>query len=295
VFSVFLLFAVFLIHKSFSHRDYFYLASIISSAVFAYLIANLVVYLSSSPVKGRTNLVDSGPELVEKILWLISRPIFLSIRQFIIESTGLLAVVISIIGVLLSAVALLNLFSGSSWWKSSLNLSLIYALGLLPILVIAENQIEFRTIPATSSIGLLLVLRGGQLVFSKIKLLQIEVVTLVLFAALSLYASSKVSSIFLDSFESNKKEILLATEQANETTRYWIYSDQLNWPQNNYIGALSVISDLQMSWVPIGQISQILKIDESRISMIKKPFSSSPPSRVVINLSLIRQELKPVN
>ena len=295
MFSVFLLFAVFLIHKSFSRRDYFYLASIISSAVFAYLIANLVVYLSSSPVKGRTNLVDSGSELVEKILWLISRPIFLSIRPFIIESTGFLAVVISIIGVLLSAVALFNLFSVSSWWKSSLNLALIYALGLFPILVIAENQIEFRTLPATSSIGLLLVLRGGQLVFSKIKHLQIEVVTLVLFATLSFYANSKVSSIFLYSFESNKKEILLATEQANETTRYWIYSDQLNWPQNNYIGALSVISDLQMPWVPIGQISQILKIDESRISITQKPFLSSPPSSVVINLSLIRQELKSVN
>jgi hypothetical protein len=199
------------------------------------------------------------------------------------------------IGVLLSAVAILNLFSGSSWWKSSLNFSLIYALGLLPILVIAENQIEFRTLPATSSIGLLLVLRGGQLVFSKIKFLKIEVVTLALFAAFSLYASSKVSSIFLNSFESNRKEILLATQQANETTRYWIYSDQLTWPQNNYIGALSVKSDLQMPWVSISQISQILKIDESRISMIEKPFVSSPPGRIVINLSLIREKLKPVN
>jgi hypothetical protein len=295
VFSVFLLFAVFLRHKSISRRDYFYSVSIISSAAFAYLIANLVVYFSNSSIKGRTNLVDSGTDLVEKILWLVSRPIFLSIRPFVIESTGFLAVVISMIGVLLSAVALLNLFSGSSWWKSSLNFSLIYALGLLPILVIAENQIEFRTLPATSSIGLLLVLRGGQLVFSKIKFLKIEVVTLALFAALSLYASSKVSSIFLNSFESNRKEILLATQQANETTRYWIYSDQLTWPQNNYIGALSVKSDLQMPWVPIGQISQILKIDESRISMIEKPFVSSPPGRIVINLSLIREKLKPVN
>jgi hypothetical protein len=295
VFSTFLLFAVFLRHKSISRRDYFYLVSIISSAAFAYLIANLVVYFSKSPIKGRTNLVDSGTELIEKILWLVSRPIFLSIRPFVIESSGPLAVAISIMGVFLSTVALLNLFSGRSWWKSSLILALIYAVALLPILVIAENQIEFRTIPATSSIGLLLVLRGGQLVFSRIKFLKIEVVTVALFVFLSFYASTKVSSIFLESFESNKKEILLATEQSNEITRYWIYSDELTWPQNNYIGALSVISDLQMPWVPVGQISQILKIDESRISMIEKPFVSSPPRRVVINLSVIRQELKPVN
>ncbi len=295
VFSAFLLFAVLLRNKSISRRDFFYLTSIFSSAALAYLIAKLVVFFSNSQIKGRTNLVDSGTELAEKILWLISRPIFLSIRPFIIESNGLLAVVISIIGLLLSIVALLNLFSGRSFWKTSLNVVSIYTVGLLPVLVIAENQIEFRTLPATSAIGLLLVLRGGQMVSSTVKFVKIEAVTIVLFVALTFYASGKVSSIFLESFESNKKEILLATQQANKTTRYLIYSDQLNWPQNNYIGALSVKSDLQMPWVPIGQISQILKIDESRISLTEKPFASSPPGLVVINLSLIRQELKSVN
>ena len=207
VFSVFLVFAVFLMHKSISRRNYFYLLSIILSSACAYVIANLVVHFLNSPIKGRTNLVDSPTELVEKILWLISRPIFLSIRPFVIESDGFLAVVISIIGVLLSAVTLLNLSSGISIWKSFFNLAFIYAIGLLPILVIAENQIEFRTIPATSSIGLLLVLRGGQIVFSKIKFLKIEVITLALFALLTFYAGNKISSIFLESFESNKKAI----------------------------------------------------------------------------------------
>jgi hypothetical protein len=295
VFSVFLVFAIFLKHKSISRKCYEYLVSLILSAALGYLIANLVVHVLDSPIKERTNLVDSPTEFVEKILWIVSRPIFLSIRPFIIESSGFLAVLISILGILLSTASLLNLFSRKSLWRSFFSLTTIYFVGLLPVLVIAENLIEFRTLPATSSVGLLLVLWGGQIVLAKIRFVRIEVITALTLTTLSFYASNKIDSIFLESFESNKKAIVLLAEQADETTRYLIYSDQITWPQNNYIGALSVISDLQMPWVPIGQVSQILKINESRVTRTGEPSASSPPSQVLINLSLIRQELKPVN
>ena len=291
VFSIFLIFARYLKNRELTTQDYFYSFSIIASSMFAYVMAKLAILLFDSPIKGRTNLVDSASELIDKTIWVMSRPVVLSFRPFIIESSGLISILVTVAGFFLSSVAIFNLAKNKSIWKCVLNLTLIYVIALLPIIVITENQIEFRTLPATSAIGLLLVLSGIQLIFSRIKIVPSAVLYFPIACMVLLYAGSKVQSVFIDSFDVNKKLIKAIAETSHRSPEYLVILDQEPWPQRNYIGSLSVISDLQMSWVPQGEIAQVLGVDESAISVSYDHSIDTDPNRILVPLTEIRSQV----
>lgn len=291
VFSIFFIFARYLKNRELTIQDYLYSFSIVASSMFAYVMAKLAILLFDSPIKGRTNLVDSASELIDKTIWVMSRPVVLSFRPFIIESSGLISILVTVAGFFLSSVAIFNLAKNKSIWKCVLNLTLIYVIALLPIIVITENQIEFRTLPATSAIGLLLVLSGIQLIFSRIKIVPSAVLYFPIACMVLLYAGSKVQSVFIDSFDVNKKLIKAIAETSHRSPEYLVIMDQEPWPQKNYIGSLSVISDLQMSWVPQGEIAQVLGVDESAISVSYDHSIDTDPNRILVPLTEIRSQV----
>lgn len=65
----------------------------------------------------------------------------------------------------------------------------------------------------------------------------------------------------------------------------------LTWPQRNYIGALSVISDFQMPWVPIGEVSQVLGINESQIQIVASRPRENLKNALIIDLNQVRDSL----
>lgn len=65
-------------------------------------------------------------------------------------------------GFLLSIAGLLEFSNKMRDLKFLAGIGIFYIFGLLPIIPIAENQIEFRILPTTSVMGLLLVLIGVQ-------------------------------------------------------------------------------------------------------------------------------------
>jgi hypothetical protein len=87
---------------------------------------------------------------------------------------------------------------------------------------------------------------------------------MVLLALLN-YSQGKVNSIFIDSFRQNYDFIKSSYGELNSSDQFVVLIDSKPWPQSNGIGALSVKSDLQMPWVPIGEISQILRITENQL------------------------------
>ncbi len=291
VFSIYLIFARYLKNRKLTTQDYLYSFSIIASSMCAYVMAKLAILLFDSPIKGRTNLVDSASELIDKTIWVMSRPVVLSFRPFIIESSGLISILVTVAGVFLSSVAIFNLAKNKNISRCVLNLTLIYVIALLPIIVITENQIEFRTLPATSAIGLLLVLSGIQLIFSRIKIVPSAILFFPIVCMVLLYAGSKVQLVFIDSFDVNKKLIKAIAETSNGSSEYVVIMDQEPWPQKNYIGSLSVISDLQMSWVPQGEIAQILGVDESFISVSYADPIAEDANLVLIPLEEIRSQI----
>jgi len=291
VFSIFLIFARYLKNKELTIQDYLYSLSIVASSLSAYVLAKLTTLLFDSPVKDRTSLVDSTSDFIDKAIWVVSRPVVLSLRPFIIESYGFVSILATLTGVALCTVTIFNLAKNKSIWRCVSNLTLIYIIALLPVIVIAENQIEFRTLPATSTIGLLFVLSGIQLISSKMKIIHLVILFFPIVCVIFFYASSKVQTVFIDSYNLNKKLIETIVQTSHPGSEYLVIIDQDPWPQKNYIGSLSVISDLQMPWVPQGEIAQILGVDESVISVSDAHSIAEDADLILIPLTEIKSRI----
>ena len=269
VFSTFVAFAYLVKNGRLDDRNRLYLKFLVAGSFIGFLIGRLTGAIVGLPLKARTEIVDSPLELVEKIVWILTRPVLLSIRPFIIESRGTLAAIFTVLGLSLAVLSLWQVSrrTGFSVINFSLTLILVYAVGLLPLLVIAENQIEFRTLPATSCFGLLFVATGANFFFDKFWKSRgaITLVSFMVFLALLNYSHGKINFIFLDSFRQNYNFIKSSYSELNSSNQIVVLIDSIPWPQSNSIGALSVKSDFQMPWVPIGAISQILRVAENQV------------------------------
>jgi hypothetical protein len=269
VFSTFLAFAHLLKYGKLDERNKLYLKYLVAGSFFGFLIGRLAGLVVGLPLKTRTEIVDSPLELVEKIVWILTRPVLLSIRPFIIESRGIFAATFTVLGLFLTLLSLWQVSrrTGFSVVNFPLTLISIYGVGLLPLLVIAENQIEFRTLPATSCFGLLFVITGIKFLFDKFLKLRgvVSLISVMVLLALLNYSQGKVNSIFVDSFSQNHSFIESTYSDLNSPDQIVVLIDSKPWPQSNNIGALSVKSDLQMPWASIGEISQILGMSEKQL------------------------------
>ena len=293
VFSVFLVFTGFLRKGKFSNSDSYYLGTIILSAAIALASSKFINQVLSVPPKARTGFLTSPSGIVNKLIWLATRPFLLSFRPFLVESHGILTLVLTVVGFLLSLLGIFYMSKNLNRFKFLAGIGVFYFFGLLPIIPISENQIEFRILPATSAIGLLLLLVGVQSALDKIQLPTVIAGTLIVSSILGtvLYTENKIQNIFIKPFEKNQKFLLSEAEGIN-IDRVVIVSDYGNgWPQNNYVGALSVISDFQMPWVPVGEVAQLLGIDDSRIDLVTKSPSKYPSNYLIINLNEFRSTL----
>ena len=293
VFSVFIVFAGFLRKGKFSNSDSYYLRTIILSAAIALASSKFINQVLSVPPKARTEFLTSPNEIVNKLIWLATRPFLLSFRPFLVESHGIVTLVLTAAGFLFSMVGIFYMSKNRNRFKFLAGMGVFYLFGLLPIIPIAENQIEFRILPATSAIGLLLLLVGVQSVVGKIQLPTILAGTLIVSSILGtvLYSENRIQNIFIKPFERNQ-HFLLSVAQHRNIDRVVIVSDYENaWPQRNYVGALSVISDFQMPWVPVGEVAQLLGIDDSRIDLVTKSSSQYPNNYLVIKLDEFRSTL----
>jgi hypothetical protein len=271
VFSSFVVFAYLVKNGKLDKRNWLYLIYLISGSLLGYLIGKIAGLIVGLSLKTRTEIVDSPVELIEKFTWILTRPVFLSMRPFIIESQGSLAAISSFLGLFLTMVSLWQISKriGFSYLNFVSTLISVYAVGLLPLIVIAENQIEFRTLPATSCCGLLFIVTGVKFFVDKFLKAHVAVLVISFTVVLALfsYSHQKINLIFIDSFRQNHIFLNASYGMLNPLDRIVILIDSKPWPQRGFIGALSVKSDLQMPWVPIGEISQILELKENQLTI----------------------------
>ena len=293
VFSVTLIFAGYIQKGKLSRANIQYLSMVLIGAIFAIATGKMVNQLLDVPAKTRTGFISTPGEFIDKVIWLVSRPLVLSFRPFLVESHGLVPLGITVVGFALSAVAFMHILKKGSLLRNIYSFIALYCFGMLSLLPISENQIEFRILPTTSAMGLILLGIGVRTIFEQksppfflksfIGILAIIVV--------AVYSETKIQQIFIKSFEINQK-LILNTMNTQIPEKVIVISDySVVWPQRNYIGALSVISDFQMPWVPIGEVSQILRIDESRISLVDSKTTDNKANVVVINLNSFRDKL----
>ena len=270
VFSAFLVFTYLLKNGKLDLRNWLYSWSLIGSSGLAFLFGKMVVAFSGLSTNNRTEIINTPLELMEKAIWILTRPVLLSVRPFIIESRGYLSVIITLAGVLLSLLCIWRVseMNRFSLLKFGIGFISVIMVGLLPIIPIKENQIEFRTLPATSCIGLLLILYGFEQL--KLKAIKEKAISLLLnvliIFSLTLYSQQRINQVFIDSFQQNYRYIQSSYSYQGPSGDLSILVDSKMWSQRNYIGALSMKSDLQMPSVQVGEISQILGIKEHQLS-----------------------------
>ena len=106
-----------------------------------------------------------------------------------------------------------------------------------------------------------------------------------------MYSQSKIQEIFIKPFEKNRAYLLEKSSGNNLNEVIVVIDYNLTWPQRNYIGALSVISDFQMPWVPIGEVSQVLGIDDSQIQVLADRPTENLNDALIIDLNQFRKSL----
>ena len=293
VFSVTLIFAGYIQKGKFSRANIQYLSMVLIGAIFAIATGKMVNQLLDVPAKTRTGFISTPGEFIDKVLWLVSRPLVLSFRPFLLESHGLVPLGITVVGFALSAVAFIHILKKGSLLRNIYSFIGLYCFGMLSLLPISENQIEFRILPTTSAMGLILVGIGIRTIFEQKSspFFLRSFIGILAFIVVAVYSETKIQQIFIKSFEINQKLILNSMNTQTPEKVIVISDYSVVWPQRNYVGALSVISDFQMPWVPIGEVSQVLRIDESRISLVDSKTTDSKANVVVINLNSFRDKL----
>ena len=293
VFSVFLMFANYLRIRKIPRLYFKYFGTLILSACISLILSKFINNSLQVPAKARTGFLSDPIEIVQKIVWLVTRPLALSFRPFIVESHGIFPFALMAAGFLLSIAGLLEFSNKMRDLKFLAGIGIFYIFGLLPIIPIAENQIEFRILPTTSVMGLLLVLIGVQSLQKKIKLSNsfLAIIIIISITGTGLYSQSKIQEIFIKPFEKNRAYLLEKSLGNNLNEVIVVIDYNLTWPQRNYIGALSVISDFQMPWVPIGEVSQVLGIYESQIQIVASRPRENLKNALIIDLNQVRDSL----
>ncbi len=295
VFSAFLVFAYLLKKGRLERMFWLYLSSLITSSGLGFLLGKVIVATSNSSVKSRTEVIDSPFELAEKFFWVLTRPVLLSFRPFIVESRGFLTAIFTLICL---SVALYSIWSIFKYKVTSLTdfligLFAVVVVGLLPVVVIKESLIEFRTLPTTSCMGLLLLISGFEQI--KMKSYKFQFLPLLLIVvsivSLTLYSQQKISEVFIQGFHKNNEYIKASYANQGFPEKIVVLLDSKPWPQRNYIGSLSAKTDLQMPWVPLGEVSQILGIREDQILIHNIDITQVAPQGNVIDLLQFRESV----
>lgn len=206
-------------------------------------------------LKSRASLIHTPEDIFLKIIWILTRPTTLSSRIFLVDSPGVIYSALSLIPYLIAVLSLLKIHYKNYFRSVSgfLQLTVLFLTALLPVLVIEENQIEFRILPGTSFIGLIILVSSlNQLIKRK----QVKYLALsILMFSVVIYSNNWSNKVFFESYTNESN--FIRSSMANIDNHGGLLNYRItyeDWPQRQWIGSLSAISDLQMEWVLPGMI-----------------------------------------
>lgn len=252
-------------------------------------LSALLLELLDVETTGREKLVDSPMAITEKLIWVLTRPLVLMLRPFLVDSPTLVEAATSTIffgGLVL--VGILIKHGISKMVHKLIGFFVLFLAGLIPLLITQENQIEFRTLASTSILGLILTMDALKSILEKLRARRYA--TWVACVALSLliaYNFNWSRQVFLVTYNNNYNCIVSYLKDESSVGRgpmTYVAGDAAPWPQRDYVGALSMISDLQSPWVFPGFFALSFGTVPSRIV-------DAPNYEAKIDLNLIREKL----
>jgi hypothetical protein len=247
----------------------------------------------------------------EKVMWLLSRPLVIGLRPFTIDSPTPLFALITSIPVILILFFGVRRQSGQQKELFFVRTSVIVVpllLTLTPIVITADNQIEFRLLSGycwgTLAIATYFFLLGIQRYFASLKITtNLEKVgVFVTSGVLLVVAVFTVNLHYVQFFGSpyqqkttflNSRISLCVDEQFVE--KVLIVPPKLPFPSYKRLGVFSMSTDLASPWVPKANVEVLLKERNLRIAVsYREPRPSTikvQKTQCVIDLEEFRQIL----
>jgi len=280
------------------------------SGVVSILLAFAVMQIAGVSPNGRVGLV-SLYGIPDKVGWLLSRPFVIGLRPFTIDSpTPLFALITSIpmLVILLFGIRRQSGHLKELFFRRASVVMLPLLLTLIPIVVTADNQIEFRLLSGycwgilAIAILFLLIEIQEYFIFLKSNINLYRVVVFLTSGVLAIVAIFTVNLHYLQLFGGpyqqktaflNSKISLCFDKEYIETVL--IIPPKMPFPSYKKLGVFSMSTDLASPWVPKPNVEVLLR--ERRINLpvtyleVRPPRTEVQKADCVIDLEEFRKLL----
>ncbi len=207
-------------------------------------------------------------ELPEKIVWFVSRPVALGFRPYFLTSPTFSQLVVTALPILalLSIFALRKTnFNLMNAGKLFLALAVTIVFALTPLLVVGQNQIDFRLIGAVKWLIETLLIGGLFEFLSTFFGTRRKVISSILAGLLALLALYNVNYVFVANFKTHYdqeigffKKSITQCDPKELDNGVLILSRTKAWPSRPLVGVLSQTTDLASEWVPVNSMKLYL-------------------------------------
>ncbi len=207
-------------------------------------------------------------ELPEKIVWFVSRPVALGFRPYFLTSPTFSQLVVTALPILalLSIFALRKTnFNLMNTGKLFLALAITTVFALTPLLVVSQNQIDFRLIGAVKWLIETLLIGGLFEFLSTIFGTRRTAISGLLAGALALLTLYNVNHVFAANFKTHYlqeigffKKSITQCDPKELDNGVLILSRTKAWPSRPLVGVLSQTTDLASEWVPVNSMKLYL-------------------------------------
>jgi len=252
---------------------------LVISAVVSMIVVATSLRFSQVHPTGRVRLI-SFHEIPDKIFWVLTRPITIGLRPFMIDSpvpwfalvTAIPALIIIFFGIKAQAQ-----FSNKSTILRGFAIASLLILTLLPVIVTPENQIEFRIISGycwgitSLVIHFILTMIDQHFVTANIKSRFRVIIPLIIPITLSLMCIFTVNTHYFELFNNSyrQKTTFLETKiskcfNTSGVKEVFILPPKLPFPSVNRLGIFSMSTDLYSGWVAKPNVELILQQRGSR-------------------------------
>lgn len=224
-----------------------------------------VLGLSYNP---RVELI-SITDLPGKTLWFVSRPFILSFRPFLIDSPSISVIAVQFAFSFFILLILLH-FSDLSKVGILKFLSLLFAfiiLGLLPLIIATQNQIDVRFLSTnTWLITFIFICTTWKVIENKLEtrtrvLPAVSLLSVVVLFIGAYSVNEKYLNVILPIQNSTKNFILKELANCSDSqvlAGVVIVERTASWPSRKYLGMFSQTTDLASGWVPPGAIASYI-------------------------------------
>ena len=208
-------------------------------------------------------------DIPEKIYWIVSRPIVVSLRFFDISSPSQVDALITtllVFSVLIYGFRIQSKKLGENFFTRVFLFFLLVFLSITPIAVTWSNQIEYRYILGPSVAFFLVT---TVMVLDLIKRVEkirkfVFLPTILLTLIIGIYSMNKnVSDQFIEPFKSKNafisSQIIECQNKKPLIRKIVVQQPSSEFPSRNNIGMLSQTTDMASPWVPIPSVNYVLK------------------------------------